>query len=167
MTALLDPDEESWPDGGFDTDSGSETTQVRDRTVRLDRSARRAGRAEPDAVPAGEPEADDTVLGSRPQRAQTEDADAAAAPAAPRRAAYSPDVEALRSGYAARPAAPVMAERAPLPARMAQPPADGEAVDRSLRGKARRHVAWVGGAVTVTVVVSACLLAIVVASLTG
>jgi hypothetical protein len=85
------------------------------------------------------------------------------APGAGRRA-YSPDHEALRTRYAARPAAPVMAPHAGLPARMAQPAVDGEAVDRSVRGKARRRVAWVGAWIAGAVVCAAGLLAILIAS---
>ena len=100
------------------------------------------------------------------------EADAAAAAAeaeastdqAPTRLAYTPNPEELATGYAARPAAPIIASRASHPLRMAQPPIDGEAVDRSIRGKARRRAASLGAAVAFSVVVVACLLAALIAS---
>lgn len=149
-----------------------------DGTVRVDRAATPSGVALP--VP---PEGDeDTVVGARPRAARVPDdatlrvhrssaavkeieSDAAASPlTASGRVAYSPDPAALAEGYSARPAAPFITGRAGHPLRMAQPQIDGEAIDRSIRGKAQRRVMSVGVAIAFAVVSGGCLLVALIAS---
>lgn len=81
------------------------------------------------------------------------------------RIASSPDHDALKSPYAARPVAPVIAVRAEHHPPMAQSSVDGEAVDRSIRGKARRRVAGLALIVTGAICVLAGLLAILIVGL--
>ena len=200
MTADPDPD-------------GTDATEIVDRTVRVPRRGRAtpdpadadetvvARRRRPDVSvesasgenggrdAAGEPDADDTVRGSRHGRARIaaepdagdtalgSRADApASAPssgvaedgASPDdrarilRAAYSPDASAVHAGYPARPPAPVAAERAPAATRALQPPADAAAVDRAIRARARRRLLAIAAAAVVVVLAAACLLAVLV-----
>lgn len=133
-----------------------------DETVVVDRAVR-AGRA------AAGSQDDDTVRSatrrSGPPAAPGVDvrADAGASPSG--RAAYSPDAALLREPYASRPVAPVIAARATHPARMAQPQADGEAVDRSMRGRARRRAVGLVLSIAGVVVLAAGLLIALLASL--
>lgn len=177
MTALFELD----TDSDFDT-TGGELTVPSDRaprpalppqtaasedddaTIVVDRGARSAQHAPPGAAIE-----DDTVRSPTrrqvAEQAPDPDADADAGRPPSGRVAYAPDPVLLREPYASRPVAPVIAERAAHPVRMAQPQADGEAVDRSVRGRARRRVVGLGLSIAGAAVLVAGLLVAVLASL--
>lgn len=103
----------------------------------------------------------DTMRGRRVRGARP---DPAMADGTAPRVAFVPDRDAPVDAYAARPALTDPIQQRAVPRRFVQPPMDGEAVDRALRGRARRSAVGLAVAVVAVVAAACTLLALVIVS---